>query len=197
MCWMRPGDLSLCTGCSPIPFPASTRQERFPFNNLLRKYSSQPGSKSMTAEFRNYVNRHWRVNTALLDTDWIRGSGSRPDLSHNPFEPDRFFDDTALKRPAVPTRYYDYLSVFFRETAKSISTLAIRIQVEAVHGEFVRDVSHFCQWLIKIRDYIGGHMATFIHAMPILKSYPAACVTSNCLRNTANFPTLEHHSSEY
>jgi hypothetical protein len=47
------------------------------------------------------------------------------------------------------------------------------------------------------RDYIGGHLSTFLYAIPILKPPVSSVLASCCLRNLPAFHNLEHFLAEY
>lgn len=47
------------------------------------------------------------------------------------------------------------------------------------------------------RDYVGGHLSTFIFAMPIIRRNLAAILQANCLRNSSIFDDVEDYLSEY
>jgi hypothetical protein len=44
---------------------------------------------------------------------------------------------------------------------------------------------------------MGGHLSTFLYALPILRRSPAANVKANCLRNSDSFDKVEDYLSEY
>ena len=51
--------------------------------------------------------------------------------------------------------------------------------------------------LTACRDYIGGHLSTFLYAMPLTKATRSHYMTSNCLRNSSSFASEEHYLTEY
>jgi hypothetical protein len=48
-----------------------------------------------------------------------------------------------------------------------------------------------------IRDYIGGHLSTFLYVVPLLKKQFPSGVMSNCLRNSPLWPNVEAYLAEY
>ena len=51
--------------------------------------------------------------------------------------------------------------------------------------------------LTNARDYWGGHLSTFLYAMPILKKESYGLAVSNCLRNSPMWDTVEDFLAEY
>ncbi|KAF7937392.1 uncharacterized protein EAE98_001706 [Botrytis deweyae] len=51
--------------------------------------------------------------------------------------------------------------------------------------------------LSNVPDYVGGHLTTFLHAMPLLARHPTTRVGSVCLRNSPFFRNMDEFLSEY
>lgn len=51
--------------------------------------------------------------------------------------------------------------------------------------------------MFQSRDYVGGHLTTFLHAMPLLARHPTSLVGSVCLRNPPFFRDMGDFLAEY
>ncbi|TVY65622.1 hypothetical protein LSUE1_G006743 [Lachnellula suecica] len=50
---------------------------------------------------------------------------------------------------------------------------------------------------MSVRDYVGGHLTTFLYAMPLLKRTPASVCLSKCLRNPPLWNKFEDYLAHY
>jgi hypothetical protein len=50
---------------------------------------------------------------------------------------------------------------------------------------------------MKYSDYVGGHLTTFLHAMPILRRARSSALKATCLRNSDSWATILDYISEY
>ncbi|CZR68941.1 uncharacterized protein PAC_18842 [Phialocephala subalpina] len=143
------------------------------------------------------------------------------DVGFNPFECYTHFPfDEVTTKPKSPGRLFDHLAPFFLDASKAIKHLGGRLQFECALGDYtviaeklqfglyqtedgqkvrpphfpgVYDRIH----LSNVPDYVGGHLSTFLFAMPILRRSFAAHLKANCLRNSDSFSDVEEYFSEY
>ncbi|TVY92831.1 hypothetical protein LAWI1_G006042 [Lachnellula willkommii] len=147
------------------------------------------------------------------------------DVGFDPFQSLVHFPaDEMVTKPLKPTRLFDHMSPFFQEVANAITFLGNRLQVEAILGDYV-DVAEKIQMgfyssvtdddsagrlrpkefpthydrvhLGNVPDYMGGHLTTFLYALPLCRRCPSVFVKANCLRNSSSFNTVLDYLSEY
>ncbi|KAF4632283.1 hypothetical protein G7Y89_g5844 [Cudoniella acicularis] len=138
-----------------------------------------------------------------------------------------FPTDEMVMKPRNPNRLFDHFAPLFKQIAKSIKFLRGRMQVEALLGDYVdvtekiqfglyadagsaADGEGVSQsrpetfptlydrvHLSNVPDYMGGHLSTFLYAMPLLRRCLSSYVKANCLRNSSSFNTVLDYLSEY
>ncbi|KAE9983145.1 hypothetical protein EG328_010229 [Venturia inaequalis] len=146
-----------------------------------------------------------------------------PDVGHDPFEiGGKFYNESRQQKPSAPGCLYDYAAPFFKNTATALKHLKGRFVVELVIGEMAdfferlrydqvphrqektkqHDATKFPRQyhrvhMSNIPDYIGGHLTSFLYALPILSPEQPSYITSNCLRNTTRFTSVNKFTNEY
>ncbi|CZT01250.1 uncharacterized protein RAG0_08987 [Rhynchosporium agropyri] len=168
--------------------------------DLIKKYPKQP--KKNAAVFRDNTTKIWKINVTLISLKWLDYGDNEIDLNHDPFIlidqittapiPDGGDEDIELRAAEYPpivenaTRLFDQISPFLAAEGESIWTRPESFPRSS-------DSNH----LSNIPDYIGGHLSTFLYAMPILKEQDSSFVMSNCLRNSTLWTSIDEFMTYY
>ncbi|KAK8064632.1 tetratricopeptide [Apiospora phragmitis] len=183
---------------------------------LLREYRKKrtPGNKR---KLDHYFQEQWMPNMTLIDFVWEtkRADIPGPPLDFTPHKTASLLwgnlpPGTLGKKVsgALP-----HLEGFFRSVAKALEEFPDHTTFEIVIDDMVNYFECAKQGLLRsdghskstassnfpdtfdrihmsnIPDYVGGAMATFLHALPILRPKKTSTVTSNVLRNTRVWAT--------
>ncbi|TVY26359.1 hypothetical protein LHYA1_G006012 [Lachnellula hyalina] len=198
------------------------RQQDPKMLELIKKHSTK--SEADVGIFTKHLRDNWHPNTTLIDVQYynnlLTNNQERDfDVWFDPFQSLVHFPaDNMVTKPSNPTRLFDHMSSFFQEIANSIRFLDDRLQVEAILGDYV-DVAEKVQMglyssvtdhdsaggmrpkefhtLTMTGDYMGGHLTTFLYALPLCRRCPSVFVKANCLRNSSSFLTVLDYLSEY
>ncbi|KAK0113882.1 hypothetical protein ONS96_014733 [Cadophora gregata f. sp. sojae] len=125
------------------------------------------------------------------------------------------------------TSLFDQISPFFTSVAKAIKALNSRIQVEVILGDFIDTTELMRHGLYRsdktpasdgddrwprpegfpclfdrihssnIPDYNGGHLSSFLFAIPLLKRVITSRAMSNCLRNSPRWSSMDDFVAHY
>ncbi|KAI9645882.1 hypothetical protein NHQ30_005318 [Ciborinia camelliae] len=136
-------------------------------------------------------------------------------------------DEGRLPQQKNTSRLFYQVTPFFEAAAKAIKKLGVRLQAELVLGDYIDvaerlnfDMHHDpndvdesvkigyprpkgfpllydCINISNLPDYKGGHLTTFLHALPILKQHSSSYISSFCLHNVKAFPNMDNFISEY
>lgn len=182
---------------------------------LLKEYRKKrtPGNKR---KVDHYLQEQWKPNMTLIDFEWEmkRGPNPSPTLDFTPQKTatllwGNFPTGTLGKKVSG---VLPHLEAFFDCVSKALEELPDQMTFEIVIGDMVdyferaeqgilRGVGHYESSPVKfpdtfdrihmsnIPDYVGGAMATFLHALPRLRPQKTSAVTSNVLRNTRVWAT--------
>ncbi|KAI9645883.1 hypothetical protein NHQ30_005319 [Ciborinia camelliae] len=107
---------------------------------LLQDHITKP--KTNAAKFKKHLQQYWNLNTTLVDVEWFDSLTDKHDydVGTDPFSALESLApgfETLPTKTKNPTRLYDYFAPFFIDAAQSIKYLKGRLQVEAIHGDYV------------------------------------------------------------
>ncbi|KAK8132150.1 hypothetical protein PG999_000323 [Apiospora kogelbergensis] len=185
---------------------------------LLKEYRKKrtPGNKR---SLEQYIQEQWKPNFTLIDFELERKrtSSSTPNISFTPHKTAALLWGNLPPGTLEKTvsGVLPHLEGFFDCVAGSLSAIMDHGQAkfEVVIGDMVSYFESAEQGLLRseahsklagsttfpdrfdrihmsnVPDYVGGAMATFLHALPILRPRKTSAVTSNVLRNTKVWPT--------
>lgn len=107
---------------------------------LLQDHIAKP--KTNAAKFKRHLQEHWNFNTTLVDVEWYDSllDKSEFDIGTDAFSALESLGpefETLPTKAKNPERLFDYFAPFFIDFAQSIKYLKGRLQVEAMHGDYV------------------------------------------------------------
>ncbi|TGO68988.1 hypothetical protein BOTNAR_0017g00340 [Botryotinia narcissicola] len=169
---------------------------------------------SKSTELRKYIEKSWKFNPTMMDSDWYdymqrRNRSEEFDWGNDPFE--------AFHKGRKPSSLFDHVAPFFQDAADALKKLKGRFHVEVLCGDII-DISEWFRFgtsstrfprsgefptefdgihLSNIQDYIGGNLSTFLYITPLLKKEATSFVRSNCLRNSGNWKSIEAFFADY
>ncbi|KAK8016834.1 hypothetical protein PG993_015023 [Apiospora rasikravindrae] len=183
---------------------------------LLKEYRKKhtPGNKR---KLDHYLQEQWKPNMTLIDFEWEskRGSNPEPLLDFTPHKTASLLwgnlpPGTLGKKVSG---VLPHLEGFFGCVAKALAKFPDETTFEIVIGDMLNYFESADQGLLRseehfkskttpkfpdtfdrihmsnIPDYVGGAMATFLYALPVLRPKKTSAVTSNVLRNTRVWAT--------
>ncbi|KAG9231841.1 hypothetical protein BJ875DRAFT_103654 [Amylocarpus encephaloides] len=119
------------------PVELLTKYDR-PLFELLQHYASRP--RANAPRFRDYLCKHWRVNTTLIDENRYHTIKNKRDMDfgHDPFAATQRFSFEELgANYGDPELLFDFLRPFFDGAAKALRALKGRLQIEVLLGDCV------------------------------------------------------------
>ncbi|KAK6829509.1 hypothetical protein PG987_010093 [Apiospora arundinis] len=177
---------------------------------LLKEYRNK-------RKLDHYFQEQWKPNVTLVDLKWEtkRAHFPEPYLDFTPHQTASLLwgnlpPGTLGKKVSG---VMPHLEGFFDCVAKALDRILDQSTFEVVLGDMVDYFEGAENGLLRseaqsksafpttfpdkfdrihmsnIPDYVGGAMATFMHALPILRPRKTSAVTSNVLRNTRVWPT--------
>ncbi|KAI9717305.1 MAG: hypothetical protein M1812_004832 [Candelaria pacifica] len=188
-----------------------------PHTNKIKAYLTKAWRTNVTL-----IDVEWEESK---NVDWEKSKSRDRDLKVESEQfslAERLYSESNLTKPTDPTRLYDYVAPFFMKVAEAIKRLKGRMVIEAVCGEFadvMEDIRYGILdhrstgastedgslkfphlydriYMSNIPDYVGGHLTSFLYAIPVTKSTPTSYITSNCLRNPPLWDTVDDFNNE-
>lgn len=172
-------------------------------------------------QLHEYLEQNWMPNVTFVDVDWENANkpSTPPIFGCDPF---KLLEKLPPITTGSPTRLFDHVEAFFLMVGHALERLTGRVKIEAFCGDVVEsmeqirhrlicsrkeDRSEQSAWesptcydrihLSNVPDYIGGHLSTFLYAIPLLSSDPNAFLMSCCYRNPIQFPRIWDFTNEY
>ncbi|KAF9055371.1 hypothetical protein BDZ89DRAFT_1055971 [Hymenopellis radicata] len=162
-----------------------------------------PSSEMLTKAFKNQIRNRWVINVTRLAADWIH---ERDRVEQDPFKTCTAFFPEGLERLANSRNsggLYSISAGFFSYTAIGLKKLRGHLKIEMILGDgyaILDDIrlktltrsQDFPVLFDRIHasnvpDYIGGYLANFTTAIPLLKSHDQAYFTCCNLLNSGSW----------
>ena len=189
-------------------------------------YGKQAWSPPQRAKkVEKYLKDSWCINVTLVDMEWFSQSGLDDKLAFDPFTlTGDLYGAMSQEEPRNPTMLYDYITPFFVNVAEAFTKLEGRISLEFILGEYTDVLERLRLGLLdqrnrapvpdqkergvlpttfdrihlsNIPDYLGGHLSSFLHALPATKDTGLSYMRANCLLNPCLWPKLEDYLADY